>query len=105
MNGYPSKHQQPETAPVLEAPKFPPSTQIPFAIQARVIFPSLTDTVSRFHFKTVVDPIGNRVKAEMKRNVLGTGVYQEEEITVLDLDQARMLVANSYKDMCLRHQL
>jgi len=105
MKGYPSKHQQPESAPVLEPPKVPPSTQVPFAIQARVIFPSLRDTISRFHFKTVVDPNGNRVKTEMQRNVFATGVYQEEEITVLDLSQNRLLVANSFKDMCLKHNI
>jgi len=84
---------------------FPPSTQVPFAIQARVIFPSQTNTISRFHYKTVVDPIGNRVKSDLERNVLGTGVYQEEEITVIELDRKRVLVANSLKDICLSHDI
>jgi len=56
-------------------------------------------------YKTVVDPIGIRVKSELNRNLFATGVYQDNEVTVIEHEKKRMLVANTMKDMCMRFDI
>ena len=99
---YPSKLAQVDPSQV-NSDAFPPAGA--FAIQARVLFPSLTNTIARMQFRTVVDPKGARVKSDLTRNIFATGVYTEEEITVLEPEKQRMLVANSKKNMCMRYDL
>ena len=53
----------------------------------------------------VVDTTGARVKTELKRNVFAAGVYTEEELTIIEPEKSRMLLANPLKSMCMRFDL
>ena len=100
---YPSKLSQEDATSQASSVAFPPDG--PFAIQAQVLFPSLKNTIARMQYRTVVDPTGARVKTDLTRNIFATGVYTEEEITVLEPEKQRMLVANSKKNLCIRYDL
>jgi hypothetical protein len=81
---YPSKLPQEDPSQV-NSEAFPPAG--PFAIQAQVLFPSMKNTIARMQYRTVVDPMGARVKTDLNRNIFATGVYTEEEITVLESEK------------------
>jgi hypothetical protein len=90
-------------------PTTPDNDHVPFTLTGFQVFEQFHQSpeasTAAVYYKILADPVNNRMKSEVKKEIFAWNNNVNKDTLVLDLERQRLLVGNEAKGMCISYQL